>query len=91
MKIIKETENKQLKRIEVSAVFTEQSNPGYSKVVKELSEHFKINEENIALKSLQGKFGSNNFSVEAFIYSSKKDKDAFEPRKKEAKKAEGVK
>lgn len=86
MDIIKNFNNALLKRKEIEISFDSESNPGIVKASKDIAETFKVNEEQIVIKRIKSGFGSNNFSVNAFIYENKDLKDSTEPKRKEKKK-----
>ena len=92
-KLISETKNELFGRIEVIATVDAKITPSHEEVEKLLSEKFKTNPENIKLKGINGKFGSNTFEIEANIYSSPEEKNKLEIKKgwetkREAKLAE---
>jgi len=86
MKIVNETRNELLKRKEILFILEEESNPGYGKSKKYLSDKMKVSDENIVIKTLKNNFGNKEFIVEAYIYDSKEDLSKIEPKKKEKKK-----
>ena len=90
MKIIKEIKNDLLKRKEIRFVVESEKNPGIEGSKKILIEKIKSPEENIAIKFVKSKFGSQEFLVEAFVYDSKEDKEKIEPKVKGKKKVEGT-
>ena len=87
MNITKDFRNDLLKRREILFSIKANSNPGFSKMQQDCAHHFKIELENIIIKSLRNNFGTKEFFVEAFIYDSIKDKESIEPRKKVKKEA----
>lgn len=88
MNILKDFRNDLLKRKEVLFSVKAHSNPGVAKMQQDCANHFKTEAENVVIKKLLNNFGTKEFSVEAFIYDSVKDKENIEPKKKvkEAKK-----
>jgi ribosomal protein S24E len=90
MKILNELQNKLLKRKEVVVEIESEKNPGYEAVKGLIATQFKADAENIVVKTLKGHFGSNLVTVDAFIYSSKEDKENVERKPKVKKSAEGV-
>lgn len=89
MEILTENKNELLKRKEIIASLPSDSNPGFENSKQHISDKFKAQLENIAIKSVRNNFGTNNFLIEAFIYESVKDKERIEPKAK-AKKAQGA-
>lgn len=89
MKIVKKFRNNLLKRDEVSSILLEQSNPGFNKARSLLASELKVTEDLIALKAVRSKFGSSEFTIEAFVYDSASDKQRVEPQPKAAPKKEG--
>lgn len=84
--MIKDFRNEMLKRREVEMVIESVGNPGVVGASQQVAKHFKTEEENIALKSVKGSFGSRKFDVVANIYDSVEAKHMIEPKKKEKKK-----
>lgn len=89
MKIVKDEKNELLNRREIVASVEEGKNPGIEAVRKEIAVKLKADENALAVKSLKGKFGSNEFLIEAFVYNSAQDKERIEPKVK-VKKVEGA-
>ena len=89
MNIIKKTKNKLLKRDEITAQVVEESNPGFDKARSLLAAELKISEGHIALKAVRSKFGSNEFTIIAYVYETPEDKQDIEPKIKVAPKKEG--
>jgi ribosomal protein S24E len=90
MEILKDARNDLLKRREIEAVDNVDSNPGFENSKKNIAEKLKTQEENIVVKNVTGKFGSDDFLINAFIYDSKDEMTKVEPRKKEKKSAAGA-
>lgn len=88
MKIISEQKNNLLKRRELSLILESEKNPGFDHSLKNISSHFKVSENQIAIKSIKSRFGQNSFLINAFIYDAEADKIKNEPKPKikEAKK-----
>ena len=59
MKIIQEQDNELLNRKEVSVIIGADKNPGIEESIKTISQQFKSEEENIVIKIIKGKFGTN--------------------------------
>ena len=84
---MKDLKNPLLNRREVQITIKSGSNPGFQKSQKMLAEQLHIPEEQVAVRGVYGKFGSSEFLIDALVYNSVKDKERFEPKKKEKKKA----
>ena len=89
--IIKEKKNPIFNRreIEVNAVF--EISPKIKDAEELIGKKFSADSENVKIKKIKGRFGSNTFVITANIYNSKEDKDKIEtkiktPRKKKTKK-----
>lgn len=89
MKVIEENKNALLKRTEVVVHMTHSGTPKSSDAAKHLAEHYKSDEGCVAVKSISNRYGSNDFVIDAFIYSSPEAKQSFEPKIKEKKKVAG--
>tara|TARA_Y100000310_G_scaffold237425_1_gene240712 strand:+ start:3747 stop:4022 length:276 start_codon:yes stop_codon:yes gene_type:complete len=87
LEIINEFDNKLLKRKEVEVCIQADSNPGFDLVKKEMAGKFKASEDTVVVRGVRSSFGKCKFDVDAFIYSSKEDKEKTEPKKKAPKKA----
>jgi len=88
MNIIKDFRNDLLKRREVEAIMEADSNPGLNASKKAIAEELKASEDVIVVKTVRGKFGSNEFLIEAFVYDSADDLNSTEPKKKAKKEAQ---
>ena len=86
MKTVSEFKNDLLKRKEIVANLESHENPGFDNSQKKVAQHFKTTEELVVIKRVSGNFGSHEFTIEAFIYDSAKNKEEIEPKKKEKKK-----
>ncbi len=87
LKIIQERENPLFNRKEVVIEIETNITPSKEEAEKLISEKFSVPVENIKIKKVLGKFGLSLFTIEAFIYSSKENKEKMEPKeKKEVKK-----
>ncbi|HUW43987.1 MAG TPA: hypothetical protein VMV95_03450 [Bacillota bacterium] len=84
-KIIEEKENLLFNRNEIKGCIDSETVPSRVEILEILSKKFKVPLENIKIKKISGKFGSNTFNVEANIYSSEKDKESIELKKKKEK------
>jgi len=85
MDVVKEFDNRLLKRKEVEVSKQYDSNPGFAKVSEDIVKHLNVKEEVIVIKKINSYFGSNNFLIDVFIYDSSTDKERIEPKKKEKK------
>ncbi len=85
MNVLKEFENKLLKRKEVLVSEEYETNPGIEKVTEEISKQFKADKEQIVVRRIISEFGKHVFEVDAFIYDSVEDKAKVEPKPGEKK------
>jgi ribosomal protein S24E len=72
------------REIEVNAVLS--VSPKIKEAEELIGKEFSANPENVKIKKIKGRFGSNNFVITANIYSSKEEKDKTETKTKKAKK-----
>lgn len=82
IKIIQEKENPLFNRKEILGVIIRKSSPARQEIISLLSEKYSTPKDAVKIKNILGKFGSREFKISANIYSSKKDKDAVELKKK---------
>jgi len=87
LKITIQKENPLLRRKEISGVIASDKNPSLEDAKTLLSEQLKSDKELIVIKKIKGKYGSNEFSLEAFIYNTKKDMEETEIITKKARQA----
>ena len=85
MRTVNEKKNSLLKRNEIIVSANYDSNPGFAKVQEDIAKKFDASDELVVVKRIHGGFGTREFKVNAFIYSSTKDKEIVEPKKKEKK------
>jgi ribosomal protein S24E len=85
MEILSESRNELLKRTEVLASLESKGNPGIAGVAKLVAEKFKAAENQVAVKTVEGQFGTGMFLINAFVYDSEDIKNKTEPKKKEKK------
>ena len=85
MKVIKDFNNKLLKRREALVSIESPSNPGISEATKKVAEHFKTGEEVVVIKSLKSSYGKSEFVADVLIYDSLEAKESTEPKKREKK------
>lgn len=76
MQVKKDIRNDLMNRREVSVILESDKNPGFAEASKIIADHFKANEENVAVENVRGKFGRNTFLLSASIYDSRDLKDA---------------
>lgn len=88
IKIITEKENKLFGRKEFDLELESNSHPSREEVKKLISEKLSSPEENIVVKKIDSKFGSNTFLIRTFVYNSEEEKNKTEPKPKTAKKKE---
>lgn len=82
METIEEKENNVLNRKEVKVIVEAPKSPGFDEAVSVICERFKCEKDNVAVKSIKGKFGRNTFLISSFIYKTKEDKERTEPKSK---------
>jgi len=83
--IIEEKKNSLFKRKEIKFTIGAEITPSHTEVRRIISEKFSTPEENIRIKKILGKFGSNDFTISVNIYDSEQDKlDTEGPSKKDA-------
>lgn len=89
MENFKVTENKENLLFNRKEIFFEVQadiTPSRLETSKFFSKKFSVPIENIKIKSINGKFGSNTFSGSVFIYNSEEDKNKVEIKKKKDEK-----
>ena len=84
--IVSQKENPLFNRKEVELNVEANVSPKISEAEEAVAKEFSVNQENVKIKKVNGKFGSNKFLITANIYSSKEDKEKTEPKPKEKKK-----
>jgi len=72
-----------MKRNEIKVLIEASITPSFQDSEKHISEKFSKPIENIVIKKVEGKFGSNTFLIHSYIYDSKEAKEQTEPKKKE--------
>ena len=85
-KVIEEKENPLFNRKEIQFDVQAKITPSREEIIKLISEKFSTQIENIKIKKIHGKFGSNNFNINTFIYKSEQDKNKLEIKKKKEEK-----
>ena len=86
LNILTEKENPLFKRKEIQVIIEAEKAPTKDEAAKMLADSFSSKQESIQVKKIEGKFGSNNFKIDANIYHSEEDKLKTEPKPKEKKK-----
>lgn len=79
---MKDFKNNLMKRREVVIELESPSNPGYQAAKEAISSKFKVDESCVLIKKVEGSFGSNKFTIDAFIYDSVENRQSAEPKKK---------
>ena len=74
LKITQEKENPLFNRKEFQFEVQSKVTPSRAEIGKLISEKFSTPIDNIEIKKINGKFGSNSFNIAAFIYKSKEDR-----------------
>jgi len=87
-KILEDKNNFLLKRKEILGKIEAEKTPSFEEAKEQISQEMKAGKELVVIKKIDGGFGSKNFSVKAFVYSSKDDLEKIE-RKPKAKKTPG--
>jgi ribosomal protein S24E len=82
LKILATKENPLLRRKEISATISAMKSPSNEEIKEKLAEQSKADKELIVVKNIKGSFGSDNFSIRAFVYQTKKDMDETEQKPK---------
>lgn len=85
IQITEEKKNPLFNRTEIKGVARTEKIPSRVEVTKFMAQRFSVPVENIKIKKISGKFGVKISEIEVNIYSSKKDKDEIEIKKKKDK------
>ncbi|MBS3076559.1 hypothetical protein J4481_02355 [Candidatus Pacearchaeota archaeon] len=88
IKITQENQNPLFKRKEIKAVVNTKVVPSNKEVITALSKKFSVSEDAVKIKNILGKFGSQDFEINANIYTSKKELDNTEVKTKKQREAE---
>jgi len=83
--VLNETENPLFGRKEISIVVDAPSAPAKPEVFEFLAKKFSVPKENVKIKKISGKFGTDTFTIDANIYKSKEAKYATELYSKKEK------
>ncbi|MFH1917658.1 MAG: hypothetical protein ABIJ14_00920 [Nanoarchaeota archaeon] len=81
-KIISDIENPLFNRREVEGEIHTEVSPSRQEVAKLLSDKFSVPVENIKIRTIMGKFGSQVFIINTNIYKSKEERNKVEIIKK---------
>jgi len=85
-KIIEDKDNLLLNRREIYFEVVSEKTPTKLEIGNFISEKFSVQEGNISIKKIQGRFGSKNFKITVHIYGTVEDKEKTILKKKEVKK-----
>lgn len=85
LKTNKENENPLFKRKEIILEINSTSAPSYEETLEFLSKKYSTQPENIRVKSIKGKFGSQDFTITANLYDSEQNKILIEGEYKKEK------
>jgi ribosomal protein S24E len=84
-KILKQRENPLFNRKEIVVSIEANVTPKMQEAEEFIAKEFSSHIDNIKIKKIKGRFGSNNFIITAKIYNSKEDKEKIEPKSKNKK------
>jgi len=84
--IITQKQNPAFNRKEVEVNVETNTTPKISEAAEFIAKEFSSNAENVKIKKIKGRFGSNVFVITANIYAVQEDKDKIETRTKKVKK-----
>ncbi|MFH1325304.1 MAG: hypothetical protein ABIH49_00850 [archaeon] len=85
VRVLNEFENKLFNRKEISLEIETKITPKTEEIKKLISDKFSLPAGNVEMKKINGKFGSNNFIINAFVYNSEEDKNKIENKNKKTK------
>ncbi len=88
LKILEQKENPLFNRKEIEIIIETSIAPKIQEAKEFIAKEFSSDAENIKVKKIKGRFGSNNFIITANIYGSREDKEKTEPKSKKEKKFE---
>jgi ribosomal protein S24E len=86
LKIIKQRENPLFNRKEIEVSIEANVAPKMREAEEFIAKEFSSHTDNVKIKKIKGRFGSNRFIITASIYNSKEDKEKIEPKSKKDKK-----
>ena len=82
MEIIKDFNNKLLKRRELIVNLNTDKTPSAVEAQDAISAQQKADKELVVIKSIRNRFGTRNFEVEAFVYQNVEQKGKLEMKPK---------
>jgi len=82
LKIIKQRENPLFNRKEMKISIETNIAPKMKEAEEFVAKEFSSHVDNIKIRKIKGRFGSNTFIITVNIYNSKEDKDKMEKSKK---------
>ncbi len=85
LKIINQRENPLFNRKETEISIETDVAPKIKEAEEFVAKEFSSHADNVKIRKIRGRFGSNNFIITASIYHSKDDKDNIEPKSKTKK------
>lgn len=88
LNILSQEKNSLFDRKEVQAIIKSGITPNKLDLIKALAKKLSTQEDNIKIKSVTSKFGSDSFDIRANVYSSKEDKNNTEKKTKKEIEAE---
>jgi len=88
MQIIEQKDNPLFNRKEIKVLVEAPITPSINEAEKIISDKFPSAIENVKINKVKGRFGCKTFLINANIYNTFEDKENFEPKKKEKKKAQ---
>ena len=80
--ILEEKSNPLFHRKEITARIHSAISPSRSHAIDLIAKKLSTLPENVKIKKIEGKFGSQTFSIEANVYTSQAHKDGIELKKK---------
>lgn len=86
LKMLKQRENPLFNRKEIEISIEASVAPKMKEAEEFIAKEFSSHTDNIKIKKIKGRFGSNNFIITASIYYSKEDKEKTESKTKKDKK-----
>lgn len=80
--ILKQKENPFFHRKEIEISIESNATPKMNEAEEIIAKEFSTHPENVKIKNIKGRFGSQKFLIFSNIYSSKEEKDRTEPKSK---------
>lgn len=87
IKILHEKENPLFNRKEIQIIINSDKTPSKEDSLKLISNNFSVSPECIAIKTIKGKFGRDEFTITSNLYKSEDAKNSVEPKLKTKKEA----